>query len=70
MMVATSYLAIVVILEAWPVYWFLEGRMSGGTAAVPVLPLVIGLTGVAVLTVAATALPLWAGVRRVRTVDF
>ena len=70
MMAAVSYLAGVVILEAWPVYLFLQSRMAGGEAQVYVLPLVAGVSGAALLTVAATVLPLWAGVRRVQEVDF
>src|SRR5690606_40233070 len=29
MMAATAYLAVVIVLEAWPVYTFLQGRMRG-----------------------------------------
>ena len=70
MMVATTYLAGVVILEAWPVYFFLDSRFQGGEAQVYVMPLVLGVAGAAALTVAATVLPLWAGIRKVRSLDF
>ncbi len=70
MMAAVSYLAGVVILEAWPVYLYLSSRFRGGAGHVDVLPLVLGVAGATVLTVVATAAPLWAGVRRVRSVDF
>ncbi len=65
MMTAVTYLAGVVILEAWPVYLFLGSRM-GGTGAEGVMPLVVGVAGALVLTGLAIALPLWAGVRRVQ----
>lgn len=70
MMVAVSYLAGVVILEAWPVYLFLDSRFRGGEAQVYLLPLVLGVAGAGLLTVLATWLPLWAGIRRVRSIDF
>jgi ABC-2 type transport system permease protein len=70
MMAAVSYLAGVIILEAWPVYIYLSSRFRAGEARVGVLPLALGVAGALALTVAATALPLWAGVRRVRVVDF
>jgi ABC-2 type transport system permease protein len=70
MMTAISYLAGVVILEAWPVYNYLASRLRGGVAEVSVTPLVLGVTGAAALTVLATVLPLRAGVRRIRSVDF
>lgn len=69
MMAAVTYLAGVVILEAWPVYLFLTSRMQGGEASVGVLPLVLGVTGAGLLTVAATVLPLAAGVRKVRRLE-
>ncbi|MEX0980141.1 MAG: hypothetical protein WDZ89_03545 [Gemmatimonadota bacterium] len=71
MMAAVSYLGIVVILEAWPVQRFLAARMEGVPLAdAGVLPLAIGLGGAALLTGLAIWLPLRAGVRRVREVDF
>ena len=69
MMSAVIYLAGVVLLEAWPVYLYLSARFQGGEARVSVLPLAMGVTGAFILTVAAVAIPLWAGVRRVRTVE-
>jgi ABC-2 type transport system permease protein len=70
MMTAISYLAGVVILEAWPVYNYLASRLRGGVAEVSVTPLVLGVTGAAALTLLTTVLPLRAGVRRIRSVDF
>ena len=70
MMVAITYLAGVVILEAWPVYFYLQSRMTGGEAAVATLPLVAGVAGAGLLTALATWLPLRAGMHRVRSVDF
>ena len=65
MMSAVGYLAVVILLEAWPVYLFLRGRLDGasggGTTA-----MVLGFTGVAIATVLVTTLPLRAGVRRMR----
>jgi len=71
MMAAVSYLTGVVLLEAWPVYLFLQDRLDGGATVIPdLLPLAVGLTGAALLTVVAVAWPLRAGVRRVRALDF
>ena len=67
MMTAVGYLGCLILLEAWPVYLFLQGRLDGD--AVPVWPLVIGLSGALALTVLATALPLRAGVRRIREIE-
>ena len=71
MMVAVGYLGAVVVLEAWPVYLFLaagvaDAPVSGGG----IRPLVLGVAGAGLLTLLAIVLPLRAGVRRVRTVDF
>jgi ABC-2 type transport system permease protein len=71
MMTAVSYLAGVVVLEAWPVYSFLSSHLRGESLRnTPVLPLVLGFTGSATLTAMAVVLPLRAGVRRVRALDF
>ena len=70
MMAAVVYLTGVVILEAWPVYFFLRSRFQGGEAEVSVVPLMVGVSGAALLTLVAIALPLRAGVRRVRATDF
>ena len=69
MMAAVTYLAGVVVLEAWPVYTFLSSRLRDGEAAVGPVPLILGILGALLLTVAAVALPLWAGIRRVRKVE-
>jgi ABC-2 type transport system permease protein len=71
MMAAVTYLAGVVILEAWPVYSFLVADLRGEPLRNSgLLPLVLGITGAATLTVLAAVLPLRAGVRRVRALDF
>lgn len=70
MMAAISYLAGVVILEAWPVYLYLNSRFQGGEAQVSITPLLMGVTGAAILTILATWLPLRAGIRRIQSVDF
>jgi len=72
MMAAVTYLAVVVVLEAWPVHRFLNLRV-GDAAAVAgngVLPMVLGLGGAAAVTVAVIFVPLSAGIRRVRSADF
>jgi ABC-2 type transport system permease protein len=70
MMAAVSYLGGVVILEAWPVYLYLNSRFQAGEAAVGLAPLVIGVAGAAILTGFTILLPLRAGVRRVQSTDF
>jgi ABC-2 type transport system permease protein len=70
MMAAVSYLGGVVILEAWPVYLFLNSRFQSGEAAVGIGPLLMGVAGAAILTLLATWLPLRAGIRRVQSIDF
>ncbi|MEQ1857559.1 MAG: hypothetical protein ABL963_13960 [Longimicrobiales bacterium] len=70
MMAAVSYLAGVIVLEAWPVYLFLNSRMQGGEAQVGTLPLVFGVSGAALLTLVAIFVPLRAGIAKVRSVDF
>jgi len=70
MMAAVTYLAAVVVLEAWPVYRYLASRFQEGEAQVSAAPLMLGVSGAFALTVAAVVLPLWAGVRRVQSADF
>jgi ABC-2 type transport system permease protein len=70
MMAAVSYLGGVVILEAWPVYLFLNARLQGAGAPVDFAPLLMGVSGAAILTILATVLPLRAGIRKVQSVDF
>ncbi len=71
MMTAVGYLAGVIILEAWPVYSFLSANLRGEPARNFVaLPLVLGMAGAATLTVIAVVVPLRAGVRKVRALDF
>ncbi|MEJ2203462.1 MAG: hypothetical protein P8170_05090 [Gemmatimonadota bacterium] len=69
MMAAISYLAGVVILEAWPVYVYVMSETTGGGAGVGVVPLLLGGTGAVALTLLAIVLPLWAGMKRLRTME-
>ena len=69
MMSAVLYLGGVVVMEAWPVYLFLASRLRDGEAEVGIVPTVLGVAGAAALTVLAVVLPLWAGIRRIRTVE-
>ena len=64
MMAAVSYLAGVVILLAWPVYDLLQARFQ--EEATSIVPLALGSLGALLLTLACVALPLKAGIRRVR----
>ena len=66
MMSAVMCLAGVIVLEAWPVYLFLQSRFQGGSAQVSSIPLVLGVSGALLLTILATWLPLRAGMRKVR----
>lgn len=71
MMTAVAYLAGVIILEAWPVLSFLSANLRGEPARnFMALPLVLGMAGATTLTVIAVVLPLRAGVRKVRALDF
>jgi len=71
MMTAVGYLAGVIILEAWPVYSFLSANLRGEPVRnFMALPLVLGVAGAVALTVIAVVLPLRAGVRKVRALDF
>jgi len=70
MMTAVSYLAGVIVLEAWPVYAFLSASFRGEPPRNLVdAPLVLGMAGAATLTALAIVLPLKAGVRRVEELD-
>lgn len=70
MMAAISYLAGVVILEAWPVYLYLNSRFTGGEAQVGLTPLVVGVSSAALLTGVAIVVPLRAGIHKVQSIDF
>jgi ABC-2 type transport system permease protein len=69
MMSAVTYLAGVVVLEAWPVYLYLSSRLREGEAVVGPVPLILGVSGALLLTVVAVVAPLWAGIRQVRRVE-
>ncbi len=71
MMAAVSYLAGVIVLEAWPVYSYLAANFRGEPVGnLVTLPLVLGIAGAVTLTGVAIVLPLRAGVRKVRALDF
>jgi ABC-2 type transport system permease protein len=70
MMAAVTYLAGVVVMEAYPVYFFLGSRVREGVAELRIAPLVLGVAGAAVLTAAAVLVPLRAGIKKVCSVDF
>jgi len=70
MMAAVTYLAGVIVLEAWPVYLFLSSRVQEGQAEVGMTPLVLGVSGAALLTLLAIFVPLRLGIAKVRSVDF
>ena len=69
MMSAVSYLAVVVILLAWPVYGLLQARFSGQSGGTELGPLVLGATGALLITVACVVVPLRAGIRRVQSLQ-
>jgi ABC-2 type transport system permease protein len=71
MMTAVGYLAGVVVLEAWPVTSLLAANLEGESGGnFLLLSVVLGITGALALTALAVVLPLRAGVRRVRALDF
>jgi len=59
-----------VILEAWPVYAYLNSRVQDGTAEVGATSLLFGVSGAAILTILATWLPLRAGIQKIQSVEF
>ena len=69
MMCAVSYLAGVVILEAWPVFLYLNSRFREGEAVVGVMPVAVGVSGAALLTALAIWAPLRAGIGKVRSLE-
>ncbi len=67
MMAGVAYLAVVVVLQGWPVYLFLRARFQGTPfMEAGVVPLALGVGGAAALTLAVIAASLRAGVRRIR----
>ena len=70
MMTAVSYVAGVIVLQAWPVYMFLSASLRGDPVRnLVATPLVLGIAGATTLTALAIILPLRAGVRRVEELD-
>ena len=70
MMAAVIYLVGVVVLEAWPVYSYLQSGPRSGLGVAGLGPVLLGLTGALLLTVGTVLVPLRAGVRRVQSGDF
>jgi ABC-2 type transport system permease protein len=69
MMSAVSYLAVVVILLAWPVNGFLQARLYGVSGGDEFTPLALGGVGALLITWACVVVPLRAGIRRVRSLQ-
>jgi ABC-2 type transport system permease protein len=69
MMSAVSYLAVVVVLLAWPVNGMLQARFAGESGAVELAPFLFGVAGALAITVACVVVPLRAGIRRVRSLQ-
>jgi len=69
MMSAVSYLAVVVILLAWPVNGFLQAQLAGQSGGAGVVPLALGGVGALLITLACVVVPLRAGIRRVRSLQ-
>ncbi|MEX2527758.1 MAG: hypothetical protein WEA09_09000 [Gemmatimonadota bacterium] len=70
MMAAVGYLAGVVLLQAWPVYFFLTARFQGASFLdAGLVPLLVGLSGALLLTGVSAGLALRAGIRRVEASD-
>ena len=69
MMSAVSYLAVVVILLAWPVNGFLQARLADPSGEAGVIQLALGVAGALSITVACVVVPLRAGIRRVRSLQ-
>ena len=69
MMSAVSYLAVVVILLAWPVNGLLQARFAGQPGGPDVPQFVLGASGALLITLACIIVPLKAGIRRVRSLQ-
>ncbi len=69
MMVSTTYLGLVVMLEAWPVYAILQAQQNGGIRGGQITMLVVCLLFVAGISAIAIFLPLAAAVHRVEALD-
>lgn len=69
MMSAVTYLAVVVILLAWPVNGFLQAQLDGQSGGAWLTPLALGGVGALLITLACVVVPLRAGIRRVRSLQ-
>ena len=69
MMSAVSYLAVVVILLAWPVNGFLQARLDGVSGGGEFTPLALGGVGALLITWACGVVLLRAGIRRGRSLQ-
>jgi ABC-2 type transport system permease protein len=69
MMAATSYLGIMIALQAWPVYAILRARQLGAVPTGQLTLLAAALALALLLSVLATLLPLRLAVRRIETLE-
>jgi ABC-2 type transport system permease protein len=69
MMAATAYLALVIGLEAWPVYAVLTAGREGGVEPAQLVHLAIGVGAALVISLVAIFLPLRLAVRRIETLE-
>jgi ABC-2 type transport system permease protein len=69
MMTTVALLALVIVLEAGPVYAYLQATRAGD-AVRPTLGMVLPFTGVMVVCAVATAVPLRIGLRRMEEFEF
>lgn len=70
MMTATTYLGVVIVLEAWPVYAFLRARAEGAPLDAGLYgAMILGLGGALLLSLAVVLLPLQLARRRVQALD-
>lgn len=69
MMTAVGYLAMVVVLQARPVYGVLRAELAGGAGAAEWTGLAIGLAAVLAISALAIAVPLRVAVRRIQALE-
>jgi ABC-2 type transport system permease protein len=69
MMSATGYLAVIISLEAWPVYTLLQAAQSGTVATAHLVHLGIALGAALIVSLVAILLPLRLAVRRIESLD-
>jgi ABC-2 type transport system permease protein len=69
MMTATAYLAVVIALQAWPVYAILRAGQHGGVPSELYMYFAVAAGGALVISTAAIVLPLRAAARRIEVLD-